>query len=264
MILGDFEGHKSVIEEHPADTLEIDARVQRHGPSAGRITSLADKFNPDAMGLFLVSARPDNRKVLLDGQTRQAVLAQLGVPDWPVRCEVFYGLTLEQEARLFRDRNNSNKPTALDDFLVGLTEGDAECVAINKIVVSAALRVDRQARDGNVTCVSKLRLVYRLGGANALAPAIRIPIAAWGSRSESVDGYMIWGFGEFFHRYGPDVDREALVRKLAKFPGGPSGLLGSAKGLKAMKSSGTTVARCLADQVRDIYNHGRATKLPPL
>jgi hypothetical protein len=253
---------RRIIERHRADSLVRDERVQR-AVNQHWVRTLAKQLDPVGIGVVTVSRRDDGPLVLLDGQHRVLALIERGLGEWEVDCHVYTGLTLAQEAALFRRLNNSRKPNVVDDYLVGVVEGDEECLAIDKIVQSAGLRVALQKGNGIIACVGAMRSVYRKGGANALAPALRVPIAAWGTHSASLEGFIVTGLGEFFYRYGDVIDRRALVRKLAKFPGGPAALIGRAKGLHEMRS-GTSIGRCLASNVVDLYNRGRRDQLPPL
>ena len=46
-----------------------------------------------------------------------------------------------------------------------------------------------------------------------------------------------------------------MIKKLAKYPGGASALLGDAKGIHERRH--ISVARCVAEQVIETYNSGR-------
>ena len=75
---------------------------------------------------------------------------------------------------------------------------------------------------------------------------------------------LVAGIGEVFCRYEGEIDRAALIRKLSKFPGGATGLLGKAKGLHEYRKK-LTIGRCVAILVIDVYNRGRQRDpLPPL
>jgi hypothetical protein len=69
--------------------------------------------------------------------------------------------------------------------------------------------------------------------------------------------------GLFLKTYGGNIDRAALVKKLAKYPGGSSGLIGDARGLRQFRHA--SIVRCVAEQTVEVYNSGRrGGKLDPL
>lgn len=253
----------STLEKHRADSLCRDERVQRN-LRVVRVKEITAKLDLDAIGVITVSRRPDGRLVVLDGGHRIQALLDNGLGEWEVTCKVFDGLTLKQEAGLFRRLNNTSRVTSIEDLLKGIVEGDKESVAISKIMERNGLQIALQSGPGLVSCAAAMRKVYRgQNGPAALGFAINVAVASWGAHSDSVDGHLVTGLGAVYARYAEDVDRAALIRKLAKHQGGAPGLIGQALALKAMRPS--TVGTAVARIVVDIYNRGRGRRsLPPL
>lgn len=252
------------IERHRADSLVRDERVQRNIIDK-RVRDLAANLNLDGIGVVTVSKRADAKLVILDGQHRIQALIDAGHGSYLVTCNVFHGLTVPQEAERFRVLNNTRKPTALDDYVKGLTAGDPECVAIDKILKRVGLRVTLQSGPGIISCVDAFRSVYRSKrgpGPAALGFAVSTAVAAWGVHSDSVDGHIVRGLGDIYLRYQEEIDRPSLIKKLAKFPGGPAGMIGKAKGLREMRPG--AISRCVAILTVDLYNKGRRDRLPAL
>lgn len=261
-ILGAGAADDVTVEQHRADTLAFDERVQR-AVNQARVRKIAKSLNVAAIGVITVSRRDDGSLTVLDGQHRLLALLENGLGATVVTCHVHHGLGVAGEAELFLLLNNTQGVNPVDSYRIGLTAGDEECVAINKIVEAVDLRVAMQVGPGVISCVATMRTVYRKGGPNALAPALCVPLAAWGNEPTSVEGPIVAGLGEVFHRYGEEIDRAALVRKLSKFPGGAPALLGKAKGLHEYRKS-VTRGRCVASLILDLYNRGRRTALAPL
>lgn len=243
------------VERHRADALTFDDRVQRSVNHA-RVRKIAGALKLGGIGVVTVSQRADGSLVILDGQHRVLALLENGLGSTLVACRVLTGLSLADEAAQFIVLNNSQRPNPVDSYRIELLSGDEECMAIQKIVEATGLRVAMQTGPGIVACVSTMRVLYRKGGANALAPALRVPVAAWGMEGTSVESPIVAGLGEVFRRYGDEIDRSALVRKLSKFPGGAPGLLGQAKGLHGLRKQ-VTIGRCVASIIVDVYNRGR-------
>lgn len=250
-------------EKLRADHLALDERVQRSIRS-GHLKRMTRNLDPLAVGVIHVSRRngDENRDVILDGQHRVRALIDSGLGEHKIDCRVYHDLTLAQEAGLFRRLNVTVPASPVDDFVKGVLEGDEECVAISKIVERFGLRVALQKGDGIVACIATLRRTYRRNPA-ALGFALHVATEAWGTRRDAFDAYVLGGLGEMYARYQEEIDRPALIRKLAKYRGGPAGLQGSAKAMHQLR--GGTVARATASLLVDTYNKGRRTgDLPPI
>lgn len=245
-----------------------DSRYQRPTDEA-RVRRYADEFNPDALGLPFVSehirgGRP--KFAVIDGQHRHAAALLAFGGDQMIECEVIRGLSVEQEAKLFRERNASVKLTALIAFLAGVTSGDEECTAINKIVESVGLKVSVVRGDRIVQGVRALQKVYRgdrglAGGKNALPLKRTLMVLndAWGPSVEAYNAELIHGLGLFMTRHGDVVDVDSLVQKLRGYPGGSVRLIGDAKGLRSINGGGM-LAHAVADIITKTYNKGRRGK----
>lgn len=256
----------SKIEEHSAASLYMDERVQR-AIRPQHLKGIAAKLDLDALGVIIVSRRDDGRLAVLDGQHRIRALVDAGMGEWLVTCKVFDGLTLAEEAGLFRRYNTTSKTTAIEDLLKAIVEGDAEALAIEKIAQRNGLRIAGQTGTGLIPCAASMRKVFRSGGEMgpaALGFALHVGVCSWGAHSDSVDGHIVLGLGELYVRYGEDIDRASLIRKLTKLQGGARGLIGQARTLAGLQH--TTVHRAVAQSVLNLYNRNRreAGQLPPL
>lgn len=244
----------------PVD-LQIDERVQRTLiPSY--VKRLAADLRVTELGVFTVNRRPDGDLIVLDGQHRRAALIEAGLGEIPVKCDVYRGLSLAEEAAKFRACNTQRQTIALDDFLVGVVEGDEECVAINTLIEAHGFYVSGASAERGVSCVHALRKVYRqkkhgMDGPRALDYALRTIVAAWGHRPEATEGHIIQGISEVFLRYGDQVDGKVLVSKLAKAKGGPAGIIGNARTLRDIQKG--SINGNVAQIVVGLYNSGRRT-----
>lgn len=251
---------RTTFEHIPASEIAFDPLVQRDLIPA-RVKALVANFNLDAVGVLTVSRRSASEVVNLDGQHRRAALVELGLGELAVPCHVYHGLSLPEEASMFRLLNDTRRATAMDDYLKGVIAGESECIAINECVESHGFYV---SSDGNadkaIACVNAMRKVYRqrksgMDGPRALDLSLGTIVAAWGHRPDATDGQIVQGLGEVFLRFGDEVDRQALVTKLAKAKGGPSGIIGNARTLRDMQKG--SIAGNVAQIVVGLYNNGR-------
>lgn len=247
-----------------AKDLCVDHRVQRQMVPA-RVKKIADAMDLDCIGVITINRRTNGTNSIVDGQHRHGALMRLELGDWRVKCDVYHGLDLEDEARLWRRLNNTRRPTAFDDFHAALVEGDSEAVEINSIVESHDLIIHSQKADGTVRAVAALRHIYRGGSKNGatthpgvLDDTLAVATGAWGTFADATEGQVLQGLGSFLSQHKDEIDRAVLTQKLAKFPGGPRALLGKARGLADLRPG--TVPQHLATIVADVYNSHRKVK----
>ena len=240
-----------------AGKLTVDPRYQRDVIPA-RVKALADQLDLDGLGVFVVSRRSDGTLAIIDGQHRlEALKAHDWQNDWKVECRVYEGLDLEQEAELYRQLNNTRSLCSWDFYKAGLVSGDTQCLAVDAVAKSCGLRVSNQSGDGRICCVATLRKVYAQFGGDALKHALKIATSSWGHTAGAVEKEIVHGLSIVFDRYNGKIDQPWLIKKLAKSPGGPSGLLGRARGLKEVQTA--PVYRIVSQQIIALYNKGKRT-----
>lgn len=238
-----------------ANRFSVDHSYQRDVlPS--RVKHIAEDLDLDALGVFAISLRPGDVYVLLDGQHRWQAMMHHGVGEWEVLCRVYSGLTVDEEAALYRQLNDTRRISAWDDFKAGVVSEDEECLDILRIAKRAGWVVGNQAKDGMVACIAMLRTLYRReGGAKALGRALEDARQAWGENHVGAERYILAGLHKIHSTYNGDLDRPAFIAKIAKAKGGPAGILGTAKAMQAM-SAKHVGALCAAVMVEH-YNRGR-------
>lgn len=242
----------------PVSVLEINPAAQRKlQPNWSR--KIAEDFNADFFHEITVSLR-DGRYYVVDGQHRVDALRRMGWSDQRIPCKVYEGLTVLQEAGLFLSLNDRKAIRAFDEFRIAITAGEAVPLDIERIVIAQGLVLSEQKRDASVSAVNALRQVYEGAGLAqrspaSLAKALKLLRSSWGTSSAAFDGSLILGAGLLFIRYGDAIDTANMTMKLAKFSGGPSGLLGLAKLVREMKRR--PVGHCVAAVMVDAYNQGK-------
>ena len=251
----------------------MEAQSLRVHPTAQRelvpvkLRRLEKEFDLDAIGVLqAVEYEIDGERAiwLIDGQHRWYVLISKGFGEWIVQVEIH--LNIRDDARaaaLFLKLNDRASVHPFDKFKAARSSGDSSAVGIAALVEDRGLVLDRKSKDGYVCCVSSLRTVYQFDQGGALEATMDTIIAAWGGTAAACEGRIIEGLGLFYSKYNGAVDRSALVKKLAKYQGGPCGLLGDAKGLREFRHS--SVARCVTERIVQTYNAGRTTgRLDPI
>ena len=254
---------KSRFRKIVANKLTIDRSYQRE-PITAQYRRIARNLDFDALGVLHVSKRNDGSLMVVDGWHRVLALREQQVDEWEVSCQVYSGLTIKEEAQLYRLLNTTRKPSPWDDFKAGLRSGDSECAAINRIAGRNGWRVSNFVGPGRVACVAALRNIFRKDdGALALDKALCDAKAAWGGNPTGVERYVLTGLSVVHTIYDGCLDRPAFIKKLAKVKGGPAGILVTARQLKEIRPE--SIARLCAWVIVQNYNKGRRSgQLPPL
>jgi hypothetical protein len=249
----------SKIERIKISEVTIDGRVQR-GLDMRRAEALGDDFAWDAFGTPTISRRADRSLHAVDGQHRLMAATKAGHGERSVQMRVHEGLTLQQEAALFRKLNNTRRVLPVDLFRIAVVEGEEAAVEMNKMIEHVGLYVANSGERG-FRAVSALREVYKFDPQAALR-TLDMLTRAWGASANSVQAALVAGAGRFFIRYGEAPQVEKLVAKLAKYAGGPNALIGSARGLAKMRS--VPVADGVADILVNLHNQfARQNQLAP-
>jgi len=210
------------VQELPIAWLRNDPRYQRV-LNINRVRKISDAFMVEAVGVLVVSKRPDGYYVI-DGQHRYHVLIQKNIKT--TLCLVFEGLSVEQEAMLFDIYNSfRGAVTALSRFNARLVYGDPEAVAIKAIVESAGLTVasagatgKRSAGStrGSIQAVAALERAYKDPGAGMLQQTLKILRDAYNGDPKSLTHRMIMGVAVLCKKFGSQIDDTRLINVLSK------------------------------------------------
>ena len=248
--------------------MTVDHEVQR-GLRPSHSKDLATHFDPKAIGTFTISQRKGGELIVIDGQHRRQAMLDRGLGETKVDCRVWAGLTEAEESDLFRKINHFKSPRRYDDFRQAVKAGDFESVEITQILEANGWHAsDGSGHDGCVSAINQLQTVYRqnVNGnppGQQLRDVVSIITTAWGHESSAMDGQIIAALGMLLAVYHESVDREALTKALAAFPGGPRALVGMGRGLK--DASGGSTKRALVQVMVSRYNRKRSSgRLAPV
>lgn len=241
--------------------INVDGVYQRKLTKAF-VQHLVDHFDPDALGIIHVSQREDGSCWAVDGQHRVNACRGFLGEGWEkqhVECLVYLGLTREEEAWLFEHLNNMKVMRPFDRFRARLVAQEANAVAIDKIAREEGFTIADGS--GALSCVAVMEAIFK--GARAqnaqegpanLRKTLHSVAKAWGLKAPHPNGHIIQGLGLFLERYGSEIDSARLIRKLAEFSGGFSGLLGKARQMRDIQ--GGQVALAVFELIRRDYNIG--------
>lgn len=247
------------------DQIRVDPKYQRE-ETPGWITWLAEHWKDSAVGVLTVSRRADGLYYVIDGQHRLAAARRTGRHLVP--CEIWANLSDSEEADKFLDLNTTRNVRAIDRFRAAVEAGHPDQCEIQKIVHDAGWHISDESHDAAIRAVAALEEVYGASKnpdkerhPDTLTLTLHVVTKAWGFDRDATAGFLLQGLGRFLHRYNELVDVDVLIRKLAKYDGGPLALVGRSKELRALVR--TTVPNCVAEMLVEVYNVGlRTTRLP--
>jgi hypothetical protein len=234
----------------PLGLMKINPLAQRELNKAW-VDKIAAAFELEEMGNPVVNRR-DSLFFIIDGQHRiEALKLWLGV-DWEdqhIECQVYEGLTEQQEAERFLRLQSRLRPSTFDSFRVAVSAGRADEMHIGKITDSLGLSIARGKR--GISATGTLKRIYAQGGPDVLERTLRVIRDAYGEAG--FEAFIIDGIGLFCRRY-PKVAEDRVVKQLSTAAGGAGALLNRANQLR--QQLGYPKAQCVAAAVVETVNRG--------
>ncbi len=193
----------------PSDTT-VDHRYQRD-LDANRAEYMAANFDPDVVGVPVVSKRADGGLVRIDGQHRLAAAVAAGFGDEPILMQVFDGLTIQQEADLFLRLNGNRKGVAaVEKYKARIEAREPVALEIYGVLKKHGCRIATGQGRGIIAAVAAVEHAYNKGNLDSVIYVL----SAWMDRDTAgFEGAFVRGVSLFLSLY-PDADLDLLVKKL--------------------------------------------------
>ena len=256
---------KSKIVQMEAQALRIHPKAQRTiVPS--KLKRLCEELDLDAIGVLhaVPKYRGQYGPWIVDGQHRVSALMKRGMGDFMVDVQVHLDAIDEPRASaVFLGVNDRAAVRPFDKFLNQLRAKDPVALGIQRLCQKRDLKIYDSKRDGQIACVVKLQKIYSLNGGTTLSDALDIALSAWGRTTCAVEGVILGGLAVVLTECDESVDRQRLIRKMAKYPGGAGTLIGDSKPRRRFGQ--LSASRAVAGTIIDQYNVGlRLNKLERL
>lgn len=256
----------NILPPHIEGVRPIDVSVERRAQrklDPRRVNGIVGKFQADSLGTPAVSRRLDGTIVAVDGQHRFAALVAKGLGEIPLPCQVYEGLTVAQEAALFRRLNDSKNITTADSFRIAVTEGDLVAIQAERRLRVLGWTMEQSKKNS----MRSLSTIYNWQERDAMAlrRGLEMLSTAWGATPQSGDAVLINGFAAWCSRYGLkelDVDWLDLPPKLGRVKGGA--LMFKAEARANADVRNITRPDAVADKLTNLYNFRKkeANQLP--
>jgi hypothetical protein len=247
----------SIVERKVGD-LWVDPQVQR-AVKKSRVEGMAGAFRADALGVLTTSFRSADRIHIIDGQHRYRAAEAAGY-EGVIQTMEYRGLTIPEEAALFRLLNKTEKVSPIDQFLISCVEQQPDSLALARILRDNGWTLANSASTGKLSAIRSLERIYA-ASPTAAAATIATLTAAFGHTPNAVQGSMIEGLGKVLAKYGDAVDLTDLAKRLAISPGGADGIVGFARGQKLARVG--NLSHQVAWAITNLYNQRRRTTALP-
>lgn len=247
--------------------VRIDPRVQR--PENLRLTrKISRNLVLAALGTVTISVRegqgPDGDQtwyILLDGQQRMIGARKAGY-EGPVPARFHFGLSLQEEAELFRLLNDKVDIPAADKYLVGLTEGLADVIQVQAVLDSLGIVLGPNPGQFHAVVVGR-RIVAMPDGQELFRWALRMVRDFYpDDETPKFEGRLIEALARLKAK-NPHLNSKSLVTKVLR-QGGVVYVMSLGK--MKMNSNKTTAMVGLIEALIQVYNaylqEGKGTKLP--
>ena len=198
-----------------------DSLIQRNLETR-RVGKIARHFNPYLFNPIKVSAR-DGYYYVFDGQHTLAALRMLkGNEDFKVECRVYYGLTREDEARLFAQQNGYSEKVSMPFRLRALNEAkDPVVMDFIETTESQGFLIEfgcYNGKNGRIAATCEAYASYRKLQKDLYSDMLNLIKKTWGGVSWSVTKNMLQGMTVFMkmytNKYGERVDVVRFIKAL--------------------------------------------------
>jgi len=234
----------------PLDELTV-ANYQR-SLSPIRVNKMNKAFDVKALGVLVVSDR-DSKFYLIDGHHRVELMKANGIKEW--YCEIYTGLTYEQEAALYHLLDTGQKQlTPLERFKALLEAKDADALKIQRVLLGEGFGINFGGEGNNrkLVAIRAVQTIYADVGANGLREILQFIDETWNGNREALQDIILYGLRRFFKERRGDFDKNTLVKKMAAIPIA-NAIMHSKKYLGSREIA-------FAQTIVDIYNSGKRTK----
>jgi hypothetical protein len=241
-----------------ADEMRIHPTAQRMLVRA-HLERMKARFNRNGVHVFSAvnySIRGKQGPWIVDGQHRWRAMMDLGLGKTEVLVTIYTDILDDVGAnKLFLLLNTKASVAPYDTFMRELGSKEAAAVGVVQVARQYDMEISRVRGENKITCVNRVKSIWTLDEGVTLDMTLSMAHRAWGAQMVALDSNILGGLGQVLAAHAGDINIEGLTQKLAKFPGGPAGLIGSARGILGMRR--TTLTKCVAELIAETYNRGR-------
>lgn len=243
--------------------MKVDYSYQRD-PEKLRIEKISDNFNENLANPVKVSCRKDGYYYIIDGQHTAYATAlnsyrmKSGTNlykmdnDAMIKCEVYYGMSIDDEAMLFAMQDdNCRGVTMMKKLNAKYIGGDKQISDYKRFVESYGIKcpfkTQGRTKAGTISCHSTGLKIYNKDK-EQFGTILTICNECWKTNDNGLRKEIIIGLDKFLDKYKSEYDYNTLVKKLRVIS--PEEIIRDGKNFSSHGSSGTGFAFVIAK----IYN----------
>ena len=227
------------------------------------VNKLIREWDPRLLTPLVVSYR-DGKYYLVDGQHRVCVLRQKNDgKDTAVLCQVFRGLTYEQEAELYYKLDRAKGHLRLPYATKALLESGSnpELVEVNRLLEEAGFIWALDKFNGKDFEISSTRTVinaYRLLGGTAFSRMLLLLAKTWHGAPSSLKSFVLSGMALFVKTYETELKDATFIKRMSAVD--PEEIIRRGKADFSTNNASLRYARVIWDKYNSQQRGGR--KLP--
>jgi hypothetical protein len=206
---------QNVFKLIPVNLIFADRYQRRYEEIYKRAKEMAQNYKENEIGAIKVSFR-DGKYYVFDGQHRLLATKMVGL--FYIMCEIFTGLTYEQEAEAFYRFGTNSKPiTACQNINARLESKEEKVLKINDIAnihgytIATSHNVKSLNRIRSVSCIESIVDKY---GLHTLDKVLLITSRCWYNTIEGVSSDILNGLAYFIKNN--KFDELIFIKQLSK------------------------------------------------
>lgn len=237
--------------------LKADPTYQREINYA-RVNKIVRNFDINLFNEPKVSKRDDGFYYIFDGDHSVAAHMLKFGKDVPIKCKVYYGLTPEEEMRLFVQQNGISKaPTRIEKLRAMNNHNDPEVTDMVESARIAGVKIDFTSDPTNnkIAAVDTAFSVFKSIGRANFINMLCVIKQSWFGDAESFKMGILKGFGYIYKHCADDMAKISNKELINSFCGYPIRKIVD----RANQLSGTAERR-FAESLVEQYNKRKKTK----
>lgn len=178
-------------------------------------------FDPNAVELVKVSVRPDGSLKVGDGQHTIAICRNRGYKK--VKCELRYGLTIEEENDWFALENTKSRPQSSKRIWTSKIRGSYEKNIneqnFNNTINAIGYRLglcDEKSGDGCINCIDTLFSIFKNKTNDDFINIMSIHKSCFKGNTTSLQANFFSGMFKFFDTYKSLFDEKRFIKVFSK------------------------------------------------
>ncbi len=179
------------------DEIDIPNPSYHKSVSSKIVDEMFKEFDPLVAQFLVANIRENGSTALVDGRHRRAMAQKAGNSGW--WFTVTHGLTIDEEARMFRwfqARKNPNTAEKLNGLII---EGNKDAIALRAAVTSCgcSLPFEDDKKRQRIDAVEALIYVFQRGGPEAVKRVLGLCMGCWMGQPTAFSSVLMKGLWIF-------------------------------------------------------------------